>query len=113
MGAGCTRQPVLTSPIRGLSHGVSEAGGHSPGRVSGVTPWGLSVVAGFTWSGCGTGTLEQYYALQLPCPSAALGGASCATDTVTLAGIIQPAPLGATSVDIPRGLPTWTVFMVG
>ena len=27
-----------------------EAGGQSPGRVPGVTPWGLSVVAGFTWA---------------------------------------------------------------
>ena len=49
MGAGCTKQLVLTSPTKGLSYGVIEAGGHSPGRVSGVTPQGLSVGCMLTW----------------------------------------------------------------
>ena len=56
---------LIPNRVLGLAHGLRasalalgaelkpsliEAGGQSPGRVSGVTPWGLSVVAGFTWS---------------------------------------------------------------
>ena len=56
MGAGCNRQPVLTSPMKGLSYGVIEASGHSPGRVSGVTPQGLLLVACSLGCGGDTGT---------------------------------------------------------
>ena len=56
---------LIPNQVLGLAHGLRasalalgaarkpfamEAGGQSPGRVPGVTPWGLSVVAGFTWA---------------------------------------------------------------
>ena len=107
MGAGCTKQPVLTSPTKGLSYGVIEAGGHSPGRVSGVTPQGLSVGCMLTW----VWLRYKDPVVQLICTTVTLY-LSCTGWVCSLKDTVRSAIRHNLS-GIPRGLPTWTVFMGG
>ena len=67
--AACVYQTHLR-----LSYGVIEAGGHSPGRVSGVTPQRLSVGFMLTWVWLRHMGPVVLIDLQKPCAEAALGG---------------------------------------